>query len=189
MRQPLFAALLGLAACSGTGAPQTASFPTRAESAAPGLVSPLAEAGAVTRDALGRCHGRTVTPAVVETATEQVVVRPAQLDTDGSVLAPATYRSVTRQRIVEERRAQAFEAVCPEDLTPERTAALQRALIARGAMAGPVTGRIDAPTAAALRVYQAERGGPDSAVLARVTAVALGLVPARLEELEAPTGE
>lgn len=154
------------------------------ETILPGRVDPLADAREIGRDAQGRCWGRLVTPAVIETVTEQIMVQPAEIASDGALLAPAAFRTVTRQRILRERRVQEFEAICPEDLSPEFVASLQRALIARGALTDRVTFEIDPRTQEAIRGLQA-RAGLDTAVLARATAVELGLVPLRPEEIAA----
>src|SRR5690554_550839 len=65
----------------------------------------------------GTCWGRDVTPAVVETVTEQEQLRPDAAD------APV-YRTVTRQRIVQEREAIWFRTFCDGEMTPERISTL-----------------------------------------------------------------
>lgn len=67
-------------------------------------------------------------------------------------------------------------APCPEAITPELVASLQRALQARGAYAQPITGQVDGPTKAAIRRYQAPLG-LDSDQLSLAAARALGLLP------------
>lgn len=141
-------------------------------------IAPDADASEIRRDANGLCWGQTIQPARIETQTQQVLVSPAA---DGR---PATYQTETRQVIVEPRRAVEFEAVCPEDLTPELVLNLQRALAARDIFRGVITGDGDAATVDALRRYQASRGGPDSGVLSRKAAVELGLIAVRPEEVE-----
>lgn len=124
----------------------------------------------------GTCWGKTATPARIETVTEQVLVAPATFDAEGTQTAAAQYRTETQQRIVEERQENWFEAPCPEEQTPDFVASLQRALEARDAYAGPVTGTMDAATRAAIRGWQRRHGGPDSATLSLETARDLGLV-------------
>src|SRR6056297_2018860 len=51
----------------------------------------------------GTCWGKDVTPAVIETVTEEVLLQPAQVRNDGTVEEPAIYKTETRQRS-EERR-------------------------------------------------------------------------------------
>jgi hypothetical protein len=123
----------------------------------------------------GTCWGKQVSPAVVETVTEQVQTTPAVTAPDGRVLTPAGYATETRQAIVEERRVRWIETPCPETQPPDFIASLQRALWARGLHSGPVTGRMDAGTRKAVRRYQAARG-LDSDILALDSARALGLV-------------
>lgn len=114
----------------------------------------------------GRCWEQDETPAVIETITASA---PAiQGDT-------AESRAQTRHRIVVPRRTLWFRVPCPDVLTPDIIAALQRALAARGHYAGPVTGRMDGATGRALRAYQQPRG-LDSARLSLGAAQQLGLV-------------
>lgn len=121
------------------------------------------------------CYARDVTPAVIETVTEQVVLQPAQVSADGTVLYPAVYKTETRQRIVQDRREHWFETVCETQMTPEFIASLQRALAVRGYYRGPATGEINLRTRRAVRRYQAEQG-LDSAVLSADAARRLGLI-------------
>lgn len=121
------------------------------------------------------CYGHDEIPAVVETITEQVMVQPPRLASDGSVLAPGVYRSVTRQRIVREREDIWFETPCPDEMTPEFVAALQRALQVRGYYQGEITGQVNAATRQAVRAFQHEEG-LNSPVLSIAAAKRLGLV-------------
>lgn len=156
--------------------------------------SPAAEAPApkpfregLERDGSGRCLGRITTPAVVESQTAQVLDSPAVTDGSGTVTQPATYRTVTRHRMLRDREETTFEAICPEQLTREFLASLQRALSARGRYQGTPDGLTDRALVEAVRSYQTHLGGPDSRLLARRTALELGLVPARSEELQSET--
>lgn len=130
----------------------------------------------------GACWESDVTPAVIETVTEQVVVTPETRAEDGSVLTQATYRTDTRTRIVQDRQEVWFRAPCPVDYTVDFVASLQRALKARGFYLLPLTGELDAGTRDAVRRYQAERG-LDSPRLSLAAARELGLLPTALEEL------
>lgn len=121
------------------------------------------------------CWGRQVSPAVIETVTEQVLVQPAQVLADGTVLSPGIYRSETLQRIVTERRETWFETPCEAVWTEEFIASLQRALKARGHYNGKITGLLDKRTRAAIRRYQAPQG-LDSSILSLAAARNLGLV-------------
>ncbi len=121
------------------------------------------------------CWGKDVTPAVVETVTEQITVRPAEIDTDGTVLRPASYRTETRQAILRERREEWFESPCAATQDPDFIASLQRALAARSLYDRPVTGQMDRATQEAVRRYQAT-DGPNSGILSLASARRLGLV-------------
>lgn len=123
----------------------------------------------------GTCWGKTETPAVIETVTEQVLVQPTEVLADGSVTAPPIYRTETRQMIVRERRETWFETPCDDVLTVEFVQSLQRALAARGLYGGPPTGEMDARTRHAVRRFQAPEG-LDSGILSLATARRLGLV-------------
>ena len=121
------------------------------------------------------CHARETTPAVIETVTEQVLLQPASVDVTGTVLYPAVYKTETRQKIVRERKELWFETPCPELLTPDFIASLQRALSARGYYIGPISGRMGPPTRWAVRRFQKEQG-LDSATLSIAAARHLGLI-------------
>ncbi len=125
----------------------------------------------------GSCWGRTISPAVIETVTEQVQVQPARISPTGEIQSLPVFRTDTRQRIITPRQDNWFETPCADTLTPEFVATLQRALAARGLYGGAIAGVLDDATRAALRRYQIDEGGPDSPVLALATARALGLVP------------
>ena len=120
------------------------------------------------------CYGREVTPAVVETVTEQVMLQPPQIGSDGTVREPAVFVTETQQRIVEERRELWFETPCQAETDPEFIASLQRALEARGYYSGPISGEMDRRTRRAVQDYQAPQG-LDSAVLSLAAARQLGL--------------
>ncbi|MCF6443812.1 peptidoglycan-binding domain-containing protein [Nereida sp. MMG025] len=125
----------------------------------------------------GSCWGRDVSPATIETVTNQVLVQPAQVDVAGNVRSPAVYRTETLQRIVDERKELWFETPCAKDLTPQFVASLQRALKARGHYSGPITSQMDGRTRAAIRAYQRPEG-LDSGILSLAAAQRLGLVRA-----------
>ncbi|MEW9919007.1 peptidoglycan-binding domain-containing protein [Marimonas sp. MJW-29] len=152
------------------------------ESASPTAQAPAAEPGVFTPTrngpegaAAGTCWGRTVSPAVVESVSQRVQVKPAKVNPDGTVAELPVYRTENRQVIVTPRRDNWFETPCPDVLTPEFISSLQRALQARGTFGGIVTGVMDAPTRAAVQRFQKPRG-LDSGVLSLDSARALGLV-------------
>lgn len=125
--------------------------------------------------ASGVCRADDATPAVIETETEKVLIAPAVLRDDGSVRAPAEYRTETRQVIVEPRREQSFDALCESEITPQLVANLQRALAVRGFYSGPISGEMNWRTRRAVRLFQQDQN-LDSAILSLETARFLGLV-------------
>jgi len=130
----------------------------------------------------GRCWTTDITPAVIETVSEQVVVTPAVTDAAGAVVTPATYATSTHQRILRDRQAIHIRTPCPEELTMDFIASVQRALKARGYYLAPLTGAMDAATLDAVRRFQ-EPLGLDSPVLSLAGAKTLGLVKTELDEL------
>lgn len=123
----------------------------------------------------GACWDKDVTPAVIETVTEQIHVTDEVRDDQGRVVAPATFRTVTSQRMVRDRQEVWFRAPCPADVTVAFVASLQRALKARGLYAEAVTGAWNPATAEAVRRFQAARG-LDSPRLSLAAARELGLI-------------
>jgi hypothetical protein len=134
-------------------------------------------------DAEGRCFGRDITPAVIETVRISEVDQPAVTGPDGAVISPASYRTVTRQQITRERSEVAFETVCPPVYTAEFVSTLQRALATRGYYTGPITGMMDTATGRAVQDFQ-RQGGPDSPLLSIETARTMGLVALSQEQLD-----
>ena len=173
----LLLALLGMAACgpdvprAGVGADLSNGV---LRSNGPDAPPPPA--------AEGECWTTDVTPAVIESVSEQVVATPAVTDADGTVLIPATYASSTQQRILRDRQTIHIRTPCPEEMTPEFVASVQRALKARGYYLMPVTGTMDGPTLDAIRRFQEPRG-LDSPVLSLAGAKTLGLMKTELDEL------
>ncbi|MDX1821725.1 MAG: peptidoglycan-binding domain-containing protein [Paracoccaceae bacterium] len=167
----MLAALMGLSACL---------MPAGSQSPADALLGSMLD---VPEDAPpGTCWGKIVSPALIETVTEQVQVAPEVLAADGTVTRPASFRTETRQRIVTERAVRWFETPCPDAVTPELVATLQRALAARALYDGPINGRLGPATSAAVQRYQAETG-LDSPVLSLSAARSLGLIATPLDQL------
>jgi hypothetical protein len=127
----------------------------------------------------GTCRARDVTPAVYEQVMGEVQVVQAEIAPDGTVIRPPIYRRGPVPRIVRERSEITFEAPCPDQMTSDFIASLQRAMAARGYFSGNVTSLLDAPTTAAIRRYQSDRG-LQSAQLSLETARSLGLVAVEL---------
>lgn len=121
------------------------------------------------------CIATDVSPALIETETVQVLETAALMDANGEVVSPAVYRSEASQRIIRTRQTVEFEAVCGFGENPEFVASLQRALKARGHLAGDISGILDGRTKRAIRSYQAAHG-LNSDILAVSTARELGLV-------------
>jgi hypothetical protein len=132
----------------------------------------------------GSCWGRTVSPAVIETVTEQVQVQPAQISATGEIQSLPIYRTDTRQKILAPRTDNWFQTPCADQMTPQFVSTLQRALEARGVYAGAISGQYDQPTRKAMRIYQISAGGPDSPILALTTARGLGLIAVDRKTLE-----
>ena len=129
----------------------------------------------------GTCWGKTTSPAVIETVTEQILLQPAQVSVDGTVITPAIYKTETQQRIVRERKETWFETPCPADMTPEFIASVQRALTVRDLYSGAISGEMDARTRAAVRRFQSPQG-LDSGILSLAAARRLGLAEVALPE-------
>jgi len=165
-------ALAGLAACAGPvgdiaalGEPEVSRQIQQAPPGAPP----------------GTCWGKHVSPAVIETVTEQVMMQPAEIHADGTVSQPAIFKTETVQRIVRERKETWFETLCAGDMTPEFLASLQRALAVRGHYHGTVTGEMDTRTRAAVRRFQKPQG-LDSGILSLAAARKLGLAVVDLDQ-------
>jgi len=122
----------------------------------------------------GSCWGKDVTPAVIETVTEHIMLQPPEVTTDGRILEPALYKTESIQQIVKERKEIWFETPCEKVMDVEFLSSLQRALAARGLYRGPVTGRMGSATRHAVRRYQAPQG-LDSSILSLAAARKLGL--------------
>lgn len=123
----------------------------------------------------GSCWGKEVTPAIIETVTHQVMMQPAQIRADGTVLQPGIFKTETRQAIVRERKETWFQRPCDADMTVEFIASLQRALGARDLYRGKINGEMDSRTRASVRRFQKPLG-LDSGILSLAAARKLGLV-------------
>jgi len=121
------------------------------------------------------CWGKHVVPAIYETVTEQIMLQPAEILADGSVIEPAIYKTEVHQAVVRERKETWFETPCSDSLTVEFVETLQRALKARGVYYGALSGEMDARTRAAIRKYQKPQG-LDSGILSLAAARKLGLI-------------
>jgi hypothetical protein len=131
----------------------------------------------------GECWDTDIIPAVIETVTEQSLVSPEQRDAAGQVTQPATYKSVTKLRMVQNRSDVWFRVPCPETEDADFWASVQRALKARGYYLRDLTGQNDPDTADAVRRFQSERG-LDSPILSLAAAREMGLIAVPLSELQ-----
>lgn len=131
--------------------------------------------GTVSQDASGGCFATEPVPAIYEQIPGEIMVVQAEIAEDGTVLRPPIYRRTLVPRVVRPRGEMRFATPCPEQMTPDLVASLQRALAARGLYAGAATGRIDAATRAAIRRFQEPRG-IDTPILTLETARTLGLI-------------
>lgn len=132
----------------------------------------------------GKCWGKDMTPALVETVTEQVLVRPAGpvvgpspdgAPTYKTVQSPAVYATQTQQKIITPRAVFWFEIPCPAQLNAGVIATLQRALKSRGLFRGVITGAMDQKTQKSVRWYQKQHG-LDSTTLSLLAARQLGVI-------------
>jgi len=121
------------------------------------------------------CWATDTVPAHHESVMETVVITPALLDARGRELQPAVVAQGAHLAQVRPAEDRLFAVPCPEVMTAEFVAALQRALSVRGHYAGPPTGEMDSATRDAVRAYQRPQG-LDSAVLSLAAAQHLGLI-------------
>ncbi|MCX7559287.1 peptidoglycan-binding domain-containing protein [Sulfitobacter sp. F26204] len=163
----LLVVVFGLGACDADSPDPTTAPPE------PGVMAATRDGPADAPE--GSCWGKTVSPAVVERVTEQVQIKAAKVNSDGTIASLPVYRTEERQVIVTPRRDNWFETPCPDVLTPEFVSSLQRALQARGNYTGKISGSLDAKTRSAIQRLQRNEG-LDSAVLAISTARMLGLI-------------
>lgn len=156
--------LLALCACASPQSDPPAS-----------VAVPVIQQAEIQTMADGRCFSFDPGPPTFETITQQVIAVPEQRAADGSVTQPAIFRNVDRQVEVIRENPPRFQVVCPQDLSQNFVASLQRALAARNAYAGAINGLIDDATKTAILQFQAE-SGTYSSNLAMVTAQSLGLL-------------
>ena len=172
MRAPaLFCGLLALSACMPAGERDAFAEPLTARE---GAVEVMRGVGPPDADPTA-CYAHEATPAILETVTEQVMLQPPQIASDGRVIEPAVFRTETQQRIVQERRELWFQVPCELQIgDPGFIASLQRALAVRGLYLGPITGEMNRRTERAIRDFQAPQG-LDSEILSLAAARQLGL--------------
>jgi len=116
-----------------------------------------------------------ITPAEIFTQIKTRLVQPEKRNTAGQLVLPAQYETIRTLTITKPRSVTKIDAVCPEDLTLEFIASLQRAFQARGLFFSTITGAMDTPTQRAILNFQTARG-VESATVMKATAQELGLV-------------
>jgi hypothetical protein len=169
MRSPTFLLLaFALAGCQ----PNASNAPAQSASLSQELVPRTGAKPPSTGQNI--CWADDVTPAVIETVTEQVQIQPQVVGPGGAVIRAAVFETRSSQRIVQDRRDVWFRTPCDDVMTLDFAASLQRALKARGFYTGEVTGQLDAQTRRAIRLYQ-EPLGLDSERLSLAAARRLGI--------------
>lgn len=128
----------------------------------------------------GTCWAKVVTDNV-ETVKERVIVQPAEISSEGTVIVPPIHREI--ERPVNGEGETWFERPCEAQITPGLIESLQRALMARGHYSGEITGEMDLRTRLAIRAYQQPQG-IDSGVLSLSAAKQLGLIEVEIENAE-----
>jgi len=129
----------------------------------------------ITRRANDQCYFEKITPAEISTQVETRLTQPEKRNAAGQLVSPVQYETTRTQTITKARSITKFDAVCPEDLTPEFIASLQRAFKARGLFSSTITGSMDTSTRRAILNFQSVRG-VKSATVMKATAQELGLV-------------
>ena len=86
----------------------------------------------IARRSSDQCYFEKIIPAEISTQVETRLVQPEKRNTAGQLVSPAQYETKRTQTITKPRSVIKIDAVCPEDLTPEFIASLQRAFKARG---------------------------------------------------------
>ena len=122
-----------------------------------------------------QCYFEKITPAEISTQVKTRLVQPEKRNTAGQLVSPAQYETTRTQTITKARSTTKIDAVCPEDLTPEFIASLQRAFKARGLFSSTITGLIDTSTRRIILNFQSV-WGVKSATVMKATAQELGLV-------------
>jgi len=152
-------ALSLLAACNqGAGAGRAATAET----------ATLTRAGAA-------CWASDRIPALERTVYDERILREAERDQTGRILREAVVERTPRRLVERAAEERLFAVPCPDQMTPDLIAALQRALRVRGLFDGSANGVLDAATRAAVRDFQRPQG-LDSDILSLDAAWQLGLI-------------
>lgn len=82
------------------------------------------------------------------------MIRAEKRDARGQLISPTQYKTTRTQTITKPRSVTKIDAVCPEDLTPDFIASMQRAFQVRVLFSAPVTGSLDVPTRRAFQIFK-----------------------------------
>ncbi|MBE9476435.1 MAG: peptidoglycan-binding protein [Proteobacteria bacterium] len=140
--------------------------------------------GLPTASRMDACRIHYTAPAIVETVTKQVLIKPETLGTDPQtgqtiVVAPAVYRTETEQKIIRARQQDWADIICRQDQSVVFIQSLQRALAARGHYNAVATGVMDERTKRALRKVQ-KKAGINTAEVTMDLAESYGLITHRI---------
>ena len=125
----------------------------------------------IARRSADQCYFEKITPAEISTQVKTRLVQPEKRNTAGQLVSPAQYETTRTQTITKTRSVTKIDAVCPQDMTPEFIASLQR----RGLFSSTITGSIDTSTRRAILNFQTVRGVASATVM-QANAKELGLV-------------
>ena len=123
----------------------------------------------------GRCFAKDMSPALIETVTTQHIISPEIRNVANIVTKSATFQTITRQKIINERTSIRFETVCPQYYTTNFVMTLQRALKARGVYTGTISGILDLQTSEAIQRFQ-RMDELDTPIMSLKTAQYLGII-------------
>ena len=81
----------------------------------------------IARRSSDQCYVEKITPTEISKQVKTRLVQPENRNAAGQLVLPAQYETTRTQTITKPRSVTKIDAVCPEDLTPEFIASLQRA--------------------------------------------------------------
>lgn len=122
------------------------------------------------------CWASDRIPAQERVVYDERVIREAVRDSAGRITAEAVVERMPRTLVERPAEERLFAVPCPDQMTGDLVAALQRALIVRGLLDGRPSGIMDGVTREAVRAFQRPQG-LDSEILSLEAAWQLGLLP------------
>lgn len=125
------------------------------------------------------CWETAILPAEYEQNPE---ASSSQITKDHIDSAPVSDRKSAEQKIIKPQEEVRYRSLCADQKTPEFLSSLQRALAVRDYYQGPITGKLDTPTQAAIKRYQ-EAKGSRLPTITLETARELGLIAINRNEL------